>query len=371
MAIGLNDNETKILFYTYTHTPAVRDMNQLERIIRNTEEVVTPEELKSLIDEKKNPSAYIGIEPSGLIHIGSMVCINKVKDLLDSGFTVTILLADWHAYLNDKLGGDIENIRTCGEYIKDCFDAFGIKSQELKFVYATDLLNSIDYWEKVLRISKRSSLSRIKRTLTIMGRKEDEADMDASMLIYPAMQVADIFQLNVDVAYGGMDQRKAHMLARDVSEKLGWGKVVALHTPLLPGLQGGERMDLLEAKMSKSNPDSSIFIHDGPEDIQRKIKKAYCPEGQIDDNPIIGICRYILFNTLDEMTISRPEKFGGDLHIENYAELEELFSTGQLHPQDLKNATSEYLLNILEPVRGYFEKNPENYERVKAIEITR
>ncbi|UCE74795.1 MAG: tyrosine--tRNA ligase [Methanomassiliicoccales archaeon] len=346
-------------------------MSQLNRIIHNTQEIVTHDELEALLKEKDKPSAYIGIEPSGLVHIGSIICIDKVKDLLDSGFKVTILLADWHAYLNDKLGGDIESSRVCGEYIKDCFFAFGVESKDLEFVYATDLLNGIEYWEKVLRISKKSSLSRIKRTLTIMGRKEDEADMDASMLIYPAMQVADIFQLDVDVAYGGMDQRKAHMLARDISEKLGLKKVVAIHTPLLSGLTGGGRMDPIEAKMSKSNPENSIFIHDSLEDIKRKIKKAYCPEGQIDDNPIIDICRYIIFNRKETMTISRPQKFGGDLQINGYAELNEIFSSGGLHPEDLKNATATYLSEILESAREYFEKNPENYERVRAIDITR
>jgi tyrosyl-tRNA synthetase len=196
-------------------------------------------------------------------------------------------------------------------------------------------------------------------------------DIDASMLIYPAMQVADIFQLDVDVALGGMDQRKAHMLARDVSEKLNWKKVVALHTPLLAGLQGGGRMDIVEAKMSKSNPENSIFIHDSPEDIKRKITKAYCPEGEINDNPVIDICRYIIFNRVDEIVISRPEKWGGDLHVENYSMLKEVFESGQLHPQDLKNATAKYLADVLDPVREYFEKNPANYDQVKAMEVTR
>ena len=346
-------------------------MSKLERLTNNTEETVTLNELKALIEGKERPSAYIGIEPSGFVHIGTIICIDKVKDLLVCGFRVTVLLADWHAYLNDKLGGDIENIRACGEYIKDCFYAFGVEGEGLDFVYATDLLDGIGYWEKVLRISKKSSLSRIKRTLTIMGRKEDEVDMDASMLIYPAMQVADIFQLDVDVALGGMDQRKAHMLARDVSEKLNWKKVVAIHTPLLPGLEGGGRMDIIEAKMSKSSPENSIFINDSPEDIKRKINKAYCPEGQTADNPIIDICRYIIFNREEEMTISRPEKYGGDMILSGYSHLKETFESGQLHPADLKNATALYLGEILKPVRDYFEKNPANYEQVKEIEVTR
>ncbi|UCF08504.1 MAG: tyrosine--tRNA ligase, partial [Thermoplasmata archaeon] len=258
-------------------------MSPLDRIARNTEEIVTQEELETLLTEKEHPKAYIGFEPSGLVHIGWKVCLDKVRDLLESNFEVTVLLADWHAYLNDKLDGDIDNIRACGEYIKDVFSAFGVASDNLSFVYASELLDGMDYWEKVLRISKKSSLSRIKRTLTIMGRNEDEADLDASKLIYPAMQVADIFQLDVDVALGGMDQRKAHMLARDVSDKLGKRKVVALHTPLLSGIQGGGRMDPIEAKMSKSNPENSIFIHDTPEEIERKVKKAFCPEGEVAD----------------------------------------------------------------------------------------
>ncbi len=346
-------------------------MSQLERITRNTEEIVTYDELKTIIEEKEKPSAYIGIEPSGLLHIGSIICIEKVKDLLNSGFKVDILLADWHAYLNNKLGGDIENIRACGEYLRDCFSAFGAEGSDLKFVYATELLDSMDYWEKVLKISKKSSLQRIKRTLTIMGRKEDEVEMDASMLIYPAMQVADIFHLDVDVAYGGMDQRKAHMLARDVSEKLGLKKVVAIHTPLLSGIQGKGRMDPMEAKMSKSNPESSIFIHDSSEDITRKIKKAYCPEREIPGNPVMEICKYIIFNNVSGMTISRPDKFGGDLQINSYAELEQVFSAGQLHPLDLKNSTANHLTEILEPVRNYFKKNPKTYEQVKAIKVTK
>ncbi len=349
----------------------VKYMSPLDRIVRNCEEVVTHDELKALIEEKKKPSAYIGFEPSGLVHIGWNICLNKIKDLLGSNFKVTVLLADWHAYLNDKLGGEIDNIRVCGEYIKDVFAAFDITSDNLDFVYASDLLDGMDYWEKVLRISKKSSLSRIKRTLTIMGRQEGEAELDASKLIYPAMQVADIFQLDVDVALGGMDQRKAHMLARDVSEKLGLRKVVALHTPLLSGIQGGGRMDPVEAKMSKSNPESSIFIHDAPEDIERKIKKAYCPEGELVDNPVMEICRYIIFNNDDEMTISRPEKFGGDLHIGSYSELEDVFSAGQLHPLDLKTATAQKIIEILEPVRGYFDNQPANYEQVKALVVTR
>jgi tyrosyl-tRNA synthetase len=184
------------------------------------------------------------------------------------------------------------------------------------------------------------------------------------------MQVSDIFYLNVDVAYGGMDQRHAHMLARDVSKKLGKLPPVALHTPLLTGLQAGSRMDPAEVKMSKSKPDSMISIHDNQDEIKRKIKKAYCPEKTIEGNPILEICKFIIFPELkdDVFCINRSEKFGGDLEFNSYEELEQAF-VSNLHPLDLKNATIEYLNQILNQIQKYFVKHDEAYETMKNLDI--
>ncbi len=340
---------------------------RFQLVKRNTEEIVTENELMELLKEKENPKAYIGFEPSGFVHIAQgMICARKIRDMQEAGFTVKIFLADWHAFINDKLGGNMENIRVCGEYMKDAFLSLGIIPERTEFVWASDIIGP-DYWEKVLRIAKVSSLARVRRALTIMGRKESEVETDVSKLIYPPMQAADIFQLEVDVAYGGMDQRKAHMLARDAAEKLGWRKPIALHTPLLSGLKGGGRMDPIEAKMSKSDPDSSILIHDSPEDIRRKIKKAYCPEGVLEENPILDIAHHIIFPQKGHLLIERPEKWGGNLEFHSYEELERVFAKKELHPMDLKSAVADALIELLEPVREYFKKHPENLERMKEI----
>lgn len=343
---------------------------RVDLVSRNAEELVTVDELRRLVEIKEEPRAYIGFEPSGLVHIGWIICAEKIRDLCTAGFDVTILLADWHAYINDKLGGDIDAIRSCGEYMKDALTALGVESEKARFVYATELIDSKEYWEKVLRIGKSATVSRIKRALTIMGRREDEAETDSSKLIYPLMQTADIFALNVDLAYGGMDQRKAHMLARDTAEKLGWRKPIALHTPLLSSLAGSERMDAVEAKMSKSDPDSCIYIHDSPSEIERKVKKAYCPPS-VEGNPITDICRTILFQRFNEIVIEREDRFGGNLTIKEYSKLEELYTSGQIHPLDLKVSVAKYLNEILNPVRKYFEEKPENYNVVREMSITR
>jgi tyrosyl-tRNA synthetase len=246
----------------------------------------------------------------------------------------------------------------------------GVDTSKIRFVYASDYVNDANYWELVLRTAKASSVARVKRAMDIMGRGEEEAEKDLSKLFYPAMQVSDIFYLKLDVAYGGTDQRHAHMLARDVAKKIGRIAPVAIHTPLLTGLQAGSRMDPIEAKMSKSKPDTMIAIHDLPEVVKKKLSKAYCPEKQIEGNPVLEICKFVIFPDLDgkSFLIERPDRFGGNLEFTTYEALANAFATG-LHPLDLKNATANYINKILAPVHTYFEINPENYNKMKNLGI--
>ncbi|MCD6502986.1 MAG: tyrosine--tRNA ligase [Euryarchaeota archaeon] len=336
----------------------------VDLVTRGAEEVITVEELKEKA-KKRKLRAYQGFEPSGLGHIGWLICVKKLSEFIEAGIETIVFLADWHAYINDKLGGSLENIRAAGEYLKEAFEVLGLKN--VKYVYASDLVDSSDYWALVIKVAKNSTLARIKRALTIMGRKEDEAELDFSKLIYPAMQVADIFYMKIDIAYGGMDQRKAHMLARDLAEKLGLEKPIALHTPLLPSLQAKGRMDTTDMKMSKSNPEAAILIHDSPEEVRRKILSAYCPAKVVDENPVLKLYEYIIFRYFNEVTIKRPEKYGGDVTYDTYKDLEKDYSEGKIHPLDLKENAARYLNEILDPVREYFKENPDNYMKVRKI----
>ena len=344
------------------------NMDKLERLKVNAEEIVTVEELTSILDKKK-PRAYIGFEPSGAVHIGWKICINKILDFLECDFDFTVLLADWHAYINDKLGGDIERIRLCGRYMEDCFAAMGVDKNRIKFVYASDYISDPDYWELVIKTAKNTSLARVKRAMDIMGRKEEDADKDLSKLFYPAMQVADMFYLDLDVVYGGMDQRRAHMLARETARKLSRKTPVALHTPLLTGLQAQGRMNPVEAKMSKSNPDSMISIHDDEHMVEKKILKAFCPEKQVEMNPVLDIWRYILFVEKNRIVIRRPKHFGGDLEVKSFEVLKKMFAHGDIHPLDLKKATISYLNEMLRPVHEYFKKHPRNLNKMRELGI--
>ncbi len=354
---------------------------RLDLVVRNTAEVVTRNELRTLLENKTKPRAYWGFESSGFMHIGmGLVCGSKIKDMVEAGFHFIVFLADWHSWINNKLGGKMENIRLCGEYFKECFTSLGIKNVE--YLWASDLARDIDYWEKFVKTGKNASVQRIWRALPIMGREMNLSDVETAWLFYPCMQATDIFHMEVDVACAGIDQRKAHMLTRDVAEKLHWPKPSVVHGTLLMSLQGPTEGDrqldedravnmAIVSKMAKSKPSTCIFVHDSEEDIKVKLKNAYCPPKQEINNPVLETAHLAVFPNIEKLTITRPPKYGGDETFTNYDELEEAYKEGRIHPLDLKNAVAETLIQILEPVRDHFKKHPEKLEKMKEIEVTR
>lgn len=352
--------------------------SKIRLVTRDVAEVVTIEELRNFF-ETGGGSGYLGFEPSGIFHIGWFVWAFKFKDLVDAGVRMNLLAATWHAWVNDKLGGDMNLIKVAAKHVATVIDSLGIEGR-YKLVYAEDLISNPNYWATLLKVAKSASLARVKRALTILGRRADEGESDFSKLIYPLMQVTDIFELGVDIALGGTDQRKAHMLQRDVAEKLKKRKVIAIHTPLIPSLQGLGRMELaglsdealeelmMEHKMSKSKPESAIFVIDSDEVIRDKILKAYCPPRVIEGNPVIEIAKHIIFRGEERrLTIERPQKFGGPIDVWSQEELIKSYMSGLIHPLDLKNAVADYLINFIKPIRDKLLSNREYSEVIEII----
>ena len=372
---------------------------RFELIKNNTEEIMTENDLKFLLDSGTEIKHYIGFEISGKIHLGTgLMCMSKVKDFMDAGIDCSIFLADWHSWINDKLDGDRDVIkRVAGGYFKEGLKAslkcFGGDPEKLKFILGSDLYHNNDnYWATMVDVSKNTSLARMKRSITIMGRKEG-GSVDFAKLIYPPMQVADIFIQGINLPHAGIDQRKAQVIARDVALKIKTKplldkegnkiKPVAVHHHLILGLgkppvwpvPKEQLQELWSAlKMSKSKPDTCIFIHDSPEEIRRKINKAFCLEGETEFNPILDWTKYLIFRDANsKLEIKRPEKFGGNITYTSYKELKKDFAEKKLHPMDLKNSVSEKLIQILEPARKHFEqpKVKKMLEELEKLIITR
>jgi tyrosyl-tRNA synthetase len=330
---------------------------------RPVEEVVTLAELHDLLSVKSQPIAYNGFEPSGLMHIGTgLATAFKIMDLTQAGVKFKILLATWHAKLNNKFGGDMEKIRKVAQYFIEGWTSLGVQQSLVEYVMAEDLISDTRYWELLLRISEKVTYSKVVRALPIMGRKQSDS-LRFGSYIYPLMQVTDIFMLEADIAQLGMDQRKANILAKEVGPSLGLWSPIAVHHHLLAGLNGPTKMGLDEnpildsqfsSKMAKSKPDSAIFIHDSPDMIRSKIKKAYCPERVLEDNPIIDYAQNLILRTdSDVLEIERPSHKGGSITL-TWPQLKTMYSRGEIHPLDLKNAVASSLIRMLEPSRKHF-----------------
>lgn len=313
-------------------------MDRLELIKRNVQEIVTEGELEELLNKKEAPRAYVGYEPSGKIHMGHVLTVNKLIDLQKAGFEITVLLADVHAYLNRK--GTLEEVRQIADYNRRCFFALGLDEEKTVFVYGSDYQLGAEYMLNVLKLSRAVTLNRARRSMDEVGRAMD--DPTVSQMVYPLMQAIDIAMLGVDIAVGGIDQRKIHMLARENLKSLGFETPICIHTPILVGLDG--------TKMASSK-DNFISVDDSKEEIYRKFKKAYCKIGDIEENPILALFRYHIFSRYETVVIERPEKFGGNINYKSYKEMENDFVSESVHPMDLKNSAAKYINEILDPVR--------------------
>ncbi len=348
-------------------------------------ELINREELKKLFLKKDKPVAYDGFEPSGRLHIaqGILRTIN-VNKMLKAGIHFKMWVADWFGWMNNKMGGNLDKIRVVGEYQIETWKACGMDTNKIEFLWAKDVMKDDEYWKKVVNIARNNSLNRIIRCSQIMGRSETD-NLTAAQIFYPCMQCADIFHLKADITQLGMDQRKVNVLAREIGPKLGFWKPIVVSHHMLMGLEeppkdakaGVERATAM--KMSKSKPDSAIFMDDSEEEIKRKMKKAYCPEKQVKENPVMEYAEYIVFEkikdgTFKEFLIERPEKFGGNISFKTYDDLENAYSKGEVHPLDLKTAMAKYLNELIKPVREHFEKDKkakELLEKVRSYQVTR
>ncbi|EHQ35409.1 tyrosine--tRNA ligase [Methanoplanus limicola] len=317
-------------------------MDEYELAIRNTVEIVTEDQLKELMTIPER-SVYAGYEPSGEIHLGHLVTINKLMDLKEAGFKIKVLLADLHAFLNQK--GTMEEVREMADYNRRCFEAVGLKGKNVEFILGTDVQLTPEYELQVLELSQQITLNRAKRSMDEVGRNMDAPRV--SQMVYPIMQMVDINTLNVDMALGGIDQRKIHMLAREYLPTIGAKAPLCMHTPILNGLNG---------KKMSSSEGNYISVADSEDVIKKKMKKAFCPP-ETEENPVLQTLKYHIFPRMETVTLKRPDKFGGNREFSSYEECEQAYAAGDVHPADLKSMTTDGLIEVLADARDYMNQN--------------
>jgi tyrosyl-tRNA synthetase len=321
---------------------------KLELIKRNTEEIISEEQLIDLLKSKDEPVVYWGTAPTGRPHVGYLFPALKMADLIKAGFKLKILLADIHAALYNVPWPVLEKRY---EYYKAIIplllECVGVDSKNLEFVKGSSFQLDKKYIYDTLKMSSMVSVHDAHKAASEVVKMGDTPKL--SGLIYPIMQALDEVYLEADAQLGGTDQRKIMVLARENLSKMGYKPRIEIMHPLIPGLtQGG--------KMSSSVEDSKIDLLDDAKTIDSKINKAYCLEGDLN-NGILPFVKYVLMvvkgDKKEKFTIERPEKFGGNVSYDSYEKLEKDFAEKKLHPMDLKKAVAKELSKLLEPIRKY------------------
>ncbi|CAD1476965.1 unnamed protein product, partial [Heterotrigona itama] len=324
-----------------------------ELITRNLAEWLGDEKLKSIL-KQRDLKLYWGTATTGKPHIGYFAPMSKIADFLNSGAEVTILFADLHAYLdNMKAPWELLELRT--QYyetiIKAMLKSIDVPLEKLRFVKGTDYQLSKEYTLDMYRLSSVVTEHDAKKAGAEVVKQV--ANPLLSGLLYPGLQALDEHYLKIDAQFGGIDQRKIFTFSEKYLPLLGYEKHIHLMNSMIPGLAG--------SKMSSSEEDSKIDLLDNAVAVKKKLKKAFCEPGNVNDNGVLSFAKHVIFPLLKgERTfdIQRTTEFGGDISFEIYEDLENAFAKEEIHPGDLKNAVEIYINKLLDPIRKEFEADP-------------
>jgi len=317
---------------------------RLTLVTRNLQEVIGENELKEKLSQKEF-SVYWGTMPTGSISIAYFFPMMKVADFLKAGLRVKILLADLHAAL-DSVPWEIleKRYKYYERMITLILETIGVDTKKLEFVKGSDLQLQKGYFHDLLKLSTTTTINDAKHSAAEVVKLGDNPKM--SGIIYPLMQALDEEYLKVDAQFGGVDQRKIMVYAREYLPKIGYKPRIELMNPMIRGLVG--------VKMSSSIPSTKIDTLEEEAEVIKKINKAECIEGD-PDNGMMALLRYLIFvmksDKNEKFIINRPEKFGGNKEYSSYEEVEKDFVEKKLHPMDLKNGVAKEINLLLKHIR--------------------
>ncbi len=347
-------------------------------ITRNLQEVIGGHNLKQiLLDNNRAPNIYFGCSPTGRIHIGYIVPLLKIRDCINAGCDMTILLADLHAFL-DNLKSTSEQVGVRTEYsqkmISSILNRLGVDLSKVKFVRGMDYQLTPEVMLEMLRLTTVTHVKQAQKAGAEVVKQSD--DPLVSSLIYPMLQALDEKFLNADAELGGVDQRKIFAYARDYLPKIGIErKFTHLMSPIISlskkkktkAKKNQDKEDELE-KMSASDANGKIDILDTPERIMELSSKIFCADGDLTDNSALYLIRTFIFPIDEKFSLIRSDENGGNVTFENYSNLEQQValgsSNGGIHPKDLQNSIGHFFSDFLEPIRNEFNSE-ENLKLLK------
>jgi tyrosyl-tRNA synthetase len=208
----------------------------------------------------------LGLDPTAAdIHLGHTVVLQKLREFQDLGHRVVLIVGDYTARVGDPSGRSAMRPVLTAEEI----DANARTYQEQAFRVLSDdpalfELRFNGEWldmsmEELFRLARTTTVAQLLERDDFARRYAASAPISVLELLYPLMQGYDSVAVDADVELGGTDQTFNLLLGRDVQRAYGRPEQTVLTVPILPGIDGAE-------KMSKSL-DNQVGVTDAPEEM--------------------------------------------------------------------------------------------------------
>ncbi|KAF2357140.1 Aminoacyl-tRNA synthetase class Ic, partial [Trinorchestia longiramus] len=301
--------------------------------------------LNALVDKKCN--VLWQVEATEKPSISILGHLAKVRDFLNVGWNVIIAVKDIQTHLNGgTIAWDVANQRAnlFIQLIKLACSAHAISTENITFVKGSDYQLKESY---ALDFYKMSAMVTCKDSIDATANVLKDPTL-LSSIIYPDLVTLDEKHLEADVHYMSVRSKPIGQFAEthisvveDVSKLHLYGHSMPpliCRAPLTPE---EEYIELLEEEAA----------------LKKKIKAAFCEEGNVEFNPLLSVVRHILIPILSEesFTIPRSPDNGGDLNFVSADELSRAFSSRKLHPGDLKSAVQNCLKKLTDPIKKLAE----------------
>ncbi|KAI1329029.1 tyrosyl-tRNA synthetase [Xylariaceae sp. FL0255] len=318
-------------------------------INENLAEFLDPQWIQDILNEGRNPKVYWGTATTGRPHCGYLVPGVKIAQLLAASCEMNILLADVHGFL-DNLKAPLELVAHRANYyrfaITALLQACGVSTEKVKFTLGSSYQTSHAYTMDMYKLSALVTEKTAKKAGAAIVKQTDDALV--SGLLYPLLQVLDEQYLDVDAQFGGVDQRKLFVAAKEWLPKLGYRQRAHLMNEMIPGLQGG--------KMSSSDENSKIDLLDPPEVVTKKINKALVEPKKVEENGLLGYVEHVFLPVAElkgkrEFVVLRERDGLEPLVYTKIDQLRADYQNDVLTPQLLKPAVTKALTDIMKPIQ--------------------
>lgn len=239
---------------------------QLRQLRRGCAEIISEEDLLAKLRLGRPLRVKLGLDPSAPdLHLGTAIVLRKMRQFQDLGHEAIIVIGDFTAMIGDPTGKkqsrpmlSPEEVAANAQTYREQYGLI-LDPARTRVTFNSQWLGTLSFAD-VIRLASRATVARILERDDFTTRMRSGVPIHMHELLYPICQAYDSVVLEADVELGGTDQKFNNLMGRDLQREVGQTPQVVVLTPLLPGLDGVEKMSKsLGNAIGITEPPSEMF----------------------------------------------------------------------------------------------------------------